>query len=116
VLLTNLPQADGVAKDRPVLCLCSVPPFQDLLVCGITTQLANRVEGLDQLVAVNDDDFETSGLKAASLIRTAFLALLPETRFKGRIGFVSQQRHGRIIASLVKFLTKADPLGEPRSS
>lgn len=38
VLLANLPQADGRAKDRPVLCLCMVPPFQDLLVCGITTQ------------------------------------------------------------------------------
>lgn len=38
VLLANLPQADGLTKDRPVLCLCSAPPFQDLLVCGITTQ------------------------------------------------------------------------------
>jgi hypothetical protein len=26
VLLAHLPQADGRSKDRPVLCLCSVPP------------------------------------------------------------------------------------------
>jgi mRNA interferase MazF len=116
VLLTTLPQADGLAKDRPVLCLCRVPPFQDVLVCGITTQLSNHVEGLDEIVAVNDEDFQSTGLKAASLIRTAFLALLPQTRFKGRIGRVSQQRHERVIASLVTFLTRPDPLTEPSLS
>lgn len=107
VLLTNLPQADGLAKDRPVLCLCSVPPFQDFLVCGITTQLTNRVEDLDDIIASNDEDFRTTGLKAASLIRTAFLALLPQSRFKGRIGFVSRERHRRLLTSLAKFLTAA---------
>jgi hypothetical protein len=75
VLLANLPQADGRTKDRPVLCLRSVPPFGDLLVCGITTQLSNRVEDLDEIVAVKDVDFRTTGLKATSLVRVAFLAV-----------------------------------------
>ena len=107
VLLTSLPQADGFAKDRPVLCLCSVPPFQDFLVCGITTQLTNRVENLDEVIASHDDDFTASGLKMASLVRTAFLALLPQSRFKGRIGSVSQERHRRLLKSLASFLTAA---------
>ena len=92
VLLTSLPQADGRAKDRPVLCLCTVPPFQDFLVCGITTQTAARADDLDEMIAENDEYFGTSGLKSTSLVRTAFLALPPQSRFKGRIGFISQHR------------------------
>jgi mRNA interferase MazF len=107
VLLANLPQADGRAKDRPVLCLCTVPPFQDLLVCGITTQLTSRVEALDEIIEEHDDDVVTTGLKAASLIRTAFLALLPPSRFQGRISFVSRERHSRLLRSLAKFLAAA---------
>jgi mRNA interferase MazF len=104
VLLANLPQADGFTKDRPVLCLCSVPPFQDFLVCGISTQLTNGIESLDEIIAADDEDFRMTGLKAASLVRTAFLALLPQSRFKGRIGFVSESRRKRLLNSLANFL------------
>ena len=38
VLLTELPQADGARKLRPVLFLRRMPPFQDFLVCGISSQ------------------------------------------------------------------------------
>jgi mRNA interferase MazF len=107
VLLAHLPQADGRSKDRPVLCLCSVPPFHDFLVCGITTQLTNRVAHLDEVIAENDEDFPKAGLKAASLIRTAFLALLPQSRFQGRIGFVSPERHRRLLNALATFLREA---------
>ena len=107
VLLAALPQAYGHGKNRPVLCLCVVPPFQDFLVCGITTQLSNRVDALDEVVAVTDGDYGTSGLKAASLIRTAFLALLPQSRFEGRIGFISRERHRRLLTSLPEFLASA---------
>jgi mRNA interferase MazF len=39
VLLATLRQADGALKDRPVVLLRRMPPFQDLLVCGVSTQL-----------------------------------------------------------------------------
>ena len=107
ILLTSLPQADGRAKDRPVLCLCTVPPFHDFLVCGITTQTTARVEDLDEMIAEHDEDFRTSGLKSVSLVRTAFLALLPQSRFKGRIGLISPRRHKRRLTSLAQFLTAA---------
>jgi len=87
--------------------LCSVPPFRDFLGCGITTQLTNRVAYLDEVIAENDEDFPNAGLKAASLIRTAFLALLPQSRFQGRIGFVSQERHRRRLSALATFLREA---------
>jgi len=69
VLLTIMPQADGSQKTRPVLFLCRVPPFADFLVCGITTQIANAIPDLDEIVSASDGDFEATGLKATSLIR-----------------------------------------------
>ena len=37
VVIVSLPQQDGSVKPRPALCLRRIPPFQDLLVCGIST-------------------------------------------------------------------------------
>lgn len=107
VLLTVMPQADGTQKARPVLFLCRVPPFEDFLVCGITTQVANAIPHLDEIVSPSDEDFQSSGLKASSLIRTAYLALLPAPRFKGRIGPVAVSRHKRLLSALAAFLQKA---------
>ena len=107
VLLTIMPQADGSQKARPVLFLCRVPPFDDFLVCGITTQLGNAVPGLDEIVSASDGDFKATGLKATSLIRTAYLALLPAARFNGRIGSVTEARHKRLLSALAKFLQNA---------
>lgn len=109
VLLAPLPQADGRSKDRPVLLLSAVPPFQDYLVCGISTQMHHAVAGLDEIIAPIDHDFQTSGLKAASIIRAAYLAVLPRGYFKGRIGTVSAARHRKIVASLVTFLSQSCP-------
>jgi len=107
VLLTIMPQADGSQKARPVLFLCRVPPFDDFLVCGITTQIGNAIPNLDEIVSASDADFKATGLKATSLIRTAYLALLPAARFNGRIGSVTEARHKRLLSALATFLHNA---------
>ena len=104
VLLTSLPQADGTLKDRPVLLLCRVPPFDDFLVCGISLQLQQAAPDLDEEIAPSDSDYRTSGLKSASLIRLGFLAVLPRSRFKGRIGSISKSRRLRLLNRLSDFL------------
>jgi mRNA interferase MazF len=104
VLLTALPQADGTLKDRPVLLLCRMPPFDDFLVCGISTQLQQAAPQLDEQITSSETDFRTSGLKSASLIRLGFLAVLPRSRFKGRIGSVSAARRLRLLDRLSDFL------------
>jgi mRNA interferase MazF len=38
VILTPVPQADGQTKNRPAVILREMPPFGDVLVCGISTQ------------------------------------------------------------------------------
>jgi len=102
--LAPLPQADGQIKNRPVVLLRRLPPFDDFLVCGVSTQLQQRVADFDELVATADSDFKQSGLKAASLIRLGFLAVLPEPALLGMIDSVSAERHRRLLANLCRHL------------
>jgi mRNA interferase MazF len=80
-----------------------MPPFGDFLVCGISTQL-QQTSQLDEIISRGDADFSLSGLKATSLIRLGFLAVLPKSEFKGRIGSVSSDRHSRLLAKLAEHL------------
>jgi mRNA interferase MazF len=107
VLLASLPQGDSAAKNRPVLFLKLMPPFRDFLVCGISTQVQQAVPGLDEVIAPADADFRASGLKAASLIRLGYLAVLPRSDFKGRIGSVAPLRRSRLLTRLSEFLRPA---------
>jgi mRNA interferase MazF len=104
VVLTPLPQIDGRVKNRPVLVLRRMPPFGDLLVCGISTQLQRAVVDFDEFIDPADADFATSGLKAASLIRLGYLAVLPSHSFLGRIGAVSDERRLRLLQNLCRHL------------
>jgi mRNA interferase MazF len=104
VLLASLVQGNGTVKDRPVLFLLRMPPFQDFLVCGVSTQVQQAVPDFDETIAPTDPDFRTSGLKAASLIRLGYLAVLPRTEFKGCIGTVSTARRKRLLTKLSDFI------------
>lgn len=104
VLLASLPQSDGMVKNRPVLCLASMPPYRDLLVCGLSTQIQQAVPNFDELLGPAEADYASSGLKAASVIRLGHLAVLPRADFKGRIGSVSKDRLDRLRQKLSDFL------------
>jgi len=104
VLLASLPQEDGSVKNRPVLFLKRMPPFQDFLVCGISTQIQQAAPDLDETITPTAADFRTSGLKAASLIRLGYLAVLSRSQLKGRLGSVSTARRHRLLARLSDFL------------
>ncbi len=93
VVLTPLPQADGRPKIRPAIVLRRMPPFGDLLLCGVSAQVQNEVIGFDQPIKSTDADFLTSGLKAPSLIRLGFLATLPVSNLFG--GMVIMAFHPR---------------------
>lgn len=107
ILLAALQQADGVIKYRPALLLRRMPPFQDLLVCGISTQLHLLAPELDELITPDDPDYRTSGLKSTSLVRLGYLAVLPHSEFKGRIGAVAPDRMSRLLLRLSNFLRPA---------
>lgn len=104
VVLTPIQQADGAAKNRPAIVLRKMPGFNDLLVCGVSTQLRHEVRGFDELIVPEDDEFSQTGLVRASLIRLGFLAVLPDDRILGKIGAVSSARHRRLLEKLSTFL------------
>lgn len=104
VVLSPFPQADGKVKNRPAIVLRVMPPFGDLLVCGVSRQVRHRVEAFDEIIAATDSDFRTSGLVDSSLIRLGFLALLPQSEFLGEIGSISAERHHRLLRRLADHL------------
>ena len=114
IALAPLPQADGQIKDRPVVLLRRLPPFGDFLLCGISTQLHQRVADFDEVIKQTDEEFSASGLKAASLIRLGFLAVLPETTLLGRIGTISSARRERLLTNLCRHLNPSAKPGENR--
>ena len=57
VILTPVPQADGVIKNRPAIFLREMPRYRDALVCGVSTQLQQEVKGFDEIIQWSDPDF-----------------------------------------------------------
>ncbi len=106
VVLTPVPQADGVIKNRPAIFLREMPLYRDVLVCGVSTQLHQEVKGFDEVVQSFDPDFGSSGLRSTSLIRLGFLAVLPRSEVIGSIGSISSQRHKRLLKTLSDYLVR----------
>ena len=90
--LARVQQADGRLKVRPVLILQEMPPYHDLLVCAVSSQLRHECHGFDDIIQTDDDDFATSGLKVASLVRLGLLATLPRDALLGNLGTISETR------------------------
>jgi mRNA interferase MazF len=67
VLLARVQQSDGKLKIRPVIVFAVVPPYQDLLVCAVSSQTRHEVTGFDELLLDTSSDFVQSGLKTSSL-------------------------------------------------
>ena len=104
VILTPIPQADGMIKNRPAIVLRELPPYKDLLVCGVSAQLSQEVKAFDDIISPSDPDFSSSGLKSASLIRLGFLAMLPRSQIIGSIGSISGPRHRKLLKTLSDYL------------
>ena len=104
VVLTPVPQANGQIKNRPAIVLREMRPHGDLLVCGVSTQLSQRVPGFDEVILPADADFAASGLVSASLIRLGFLATVPRRSVAGSIGAISPERHKRLLKTLSDYL------------
>jgi mRNA interferase MazF len=102
ISLVRFPQADlQRAKYRPVLLLSKMPgQFDDWLICAITSQLRHEIKDWDERIDRADDDFESSGLKALSLIRIGKLATVEEEVLEGVLGKISLERLERILKKL----------------
>lgn len=106
VAMLRFPRVDlSLGKPRPILLLAPVPgPYDDWLVCMFSTQLQQAVHCFDEIIDPNDSDFEGSGLKAASLIRVARLAVVSSNTLMGPIGEISSKRLQRIRQTLADWV------------
>ncbi|MFY9608892.1 MAG: transcriptional regulator [Blastocatellia bacterium] len=104
VVIVAMRQANGVVKDRPAIILREMPPFRDLLVCGVSTQLRHAAKDFDEIISPADSDFVGSGLNAESLIRVGFLIVIPRQEIVGSIGSISSERHKRHLKRLSDYL------------
>lgn len=106
LVIIPMPQADGMVKNRPAVILREMPPFRDVLVCGVSTQLRQAAKDFDELISPGDTDFASSGLKEESLIRLGFLAAVPRSRIAGAIGSISSERRQRLLRRLSEYLVR----------
>ena len=77
IVLFRFPHTDLTqGKLRPALLLGRLPgPYDDWLVCMVSSQTQHYVQGFDEIIQTDDLDFASSGLKTPSVIRIARLAV-----------------------------------------
>lgn len=101
VALISLPQIGGPNKLRPALLLVSLPgPYQNLLLCGISTQLHLVVPNWDEPIQATDADFAASGLHQTSVIRLSYLYAADAAEITGVIGSIDPARLARLRTRL----------------
>ena len=110
VVLVRMSQAGGgPSKLRPALVLARLPgPYQDVLVCGISTRMTNLVPRWDDVVSDDDDDFNVSGLHKTSAIRLSFLGSVESSAVAGSIGRIDGGRLARILTRLAERIGAAE--------
>lgn len=102
VVLISLPQfAGGPTKLRPALVLSLLPgAYQNVLLCGISTQLRKLEPDWDEAIRTNDADFKLSGLHRASAIRLSYLYAADPAEVSGVIGQIDAARLLRLRTRL----------------
>lgn len=106
VALVQFPFAKlSAAQLRPVLLLNRLPgPYDDWLVCMISTTLRQYQSGIDEIIGEQDSDFVSSGLKAPSLLRCTRLMVVEASLLPGAIGSIGPERMKRIRQDLSSWL------------
>ncbi|RMF41762.1 MAG: type II toxin-antitoxin system PemK/MazF family toxin [Anaerolineae bacterium] len=113
VIIFRFPQADlAEGKLRPALLLGKLPgKYDNWLICMISSQIHQYIDGFDETIEERDEDFEQSGLKVASVIRVGRLAVVSGDILLGAIGEISPERLKRIKQNLAKWLTEETSRG-----
>lgn len=93
VLLPMAQFRGGAPKMRPALFLAELPgPYQDVLICGISTNLSQLRPNWDELMLRSDPDFASSGLHRDSVIRLSYLVAAESKEILGTLGFINPKR------------------------
>ncbi len=98
VVLIPIPTfAGGPTKNRPALIVSLLPgPYQTLLLCGISSQLANFLSDWDELIDSPNSDYSKSGVHKPSIIRLSYLYACDRSEITGVIGSIDLDRLTRL--------------------
>lgn len=102
----GLPQPDGSVKDRPVILIKEVPPFNDWMVAAVTSRLRNMNPSLDYLIEDTSPGFKNTGLKKTSLIRLGLINTINFRLIKGVIGELPYGVLTKLKSNLSQFIMK----------
>ncbi|MFH1038875.1 MAG: type II toxin-antitoxin system PemK/MazF family toxin [PVC group bacterium] len=120
IVLFRFPQTDQTAgKLRPALILRKSPgPYDDWLICMISSQLSQQIPEFDEVLTEKDQDFARSGLKNSSVIKISRLAIVDSNILLGTIGQIDPHRLSLIKKRLSNWLSPARKgfrAGNPKS-
>ena len=106
ITLFKFPQTNQApGKLRPALVLRKIPgPYDDWLICMVSSQLSQELPEFDAVIYENDSDFEQSGLKTPSVIRISRLAVVNKDILLGSIGNISDGRLNLIKSRLSSWI------------
>ena len=109
VALFRFPRTDlQKGKLRPALVIKRVPgEYEDWLICMISSRVYQYNEKLDEIISPQDSDYQDSGLKTESIIRTSRLAVVEKEVLIGKIGKISLERLRRIKNKLGKWIMES---------
>ena len=107
IVLFRFPQTDLTdGKLRPALVLRRVPsPYDDWLVCMVSSRSQQALPGLDEVIREADPDFPQTGLKTSSVVRVTRVAVVSTGRLAGGLGHIGPNRLQGIRERLADWIT-----------
>jgi mRNA interferase MazF len=95
IVLIRFPQADlKQGKLRPALVIAISPSrHSDLLLALISSRLYQATPEFDEIISLADQDYTTTGLKVASVIRLGRLTSVELSVINARLGSISLERN-----------------------
>lgn len=80
IAVFNFPHTDlADGKLRPALLLAKLPgDYDDWLICMLSSQTHHYIDGLDDIIRLDSEDFAQSGLKTESVFRASRIAVAAE--------------------------------------
>ena len=106
IVLIRFPQADlRIGKLRPALVVAVAPGnHADLLLAMISSRTYQAVPDFDEIIALSDGDYATTGLKVRSVVRLARIVTVAPSVINARLGNISSERLQEIRNRLSEWL------------
>ncbi len=106
IVLFRFPQTDqAVGKLRPALILRKLPGrYDDWLICMISSNISQHITDFDEVINLEDSDFNQSGLRNSSVVRVTRLAVVEKSILLGSIGEIASDRLTRLKNALIHWI------------